>query len=136
MFQKIAPHNAARWLRRTTKKWQRNSPLIQRRATEFARSRGFRYVTCGHTHLPLVARSEDGITYINSGTWTDHAPCPFVAVKDDRVWLDHWPLAEPQSSVELREAPEETEEELEPEREGRRFRGFRLPETIGAGFAH
>lgn len=91
-IQKFAPHNTSRWLRRVTKKWQRNSPLIQHRATEFARGRGFRYVTCGHTHIPMTAVSEDGITYLNSGTWTDHAPCPFVSVRGSEVKLEHWPL--------------------------------------------
>lgn len=93
-IQKYAPHNASRWLRRVSKKWQRNSPLIQQRATEFARSRGFKYVTCGHTHLPLVARSDDGITYLNSGTWTDHPPCPFVAIRGAEVSLEFWPSAQ------------------------------------------
>ncbi len=51
------PHRAARWIRRISKRWQRNSQLIERRAIEYARSRGFRYVTCGHTHLPLDRRA-------------------------------------------------------------------------------
>ena len=56
-IQKWMPHRAARWIRRISKRWQRNSQLIERRAVEYARGRGFRFVTCGHTHLPLVARS-------------------------------------------------------------------------------
>jgi len=44
---------------------QRNSELIMRRASEYAAGRGFRFVTCGHTHLPLVAEY-DGVLYINS----------------------------------------------------------------------
>jgi UDP-2,3-diacylglucosamine pyrophosphatase LpxH len=93
-IQKYMPHRAARWIRRITKRWQRNSQLIERRAIEYARSRGFRYVTCGHTHLPLVAE-RDGVVYINSGTWTDFSPCPFVAVRGHEIRLDHWPMAEP-----------------------------------------
>jgi UDP-2,3-diacylglucosamine pyrophosphatase LpxH len=89
-IQKWMPHNAARWIRRITKKWQRNSQLIQRRASEYAASRGFRYVTCGHTHLPLIAES-DGILYVNTGTWTEAPPCPFVIVHRGGVWLDSWP---------------------------------------------
>ena len=46
---------AARWIRRISKRWQRNSQLIERRALGVCAGRGFRFVTCGHTHLPLVA---------------------------------------------------------------------------------
>ncbi len=91
-IQKYMPHRAARWIRRISKRWQRNSQLIQRRATEFARSRGLRYVTCGHTHLPLVADT-DGVRYLNSGTWTEYPPCPFVSVKGTEVRLEYWPIA-------------------------------------------
>ncbi len=91
--QKLAPHRTARWIRRISKKWQRNSELIQASAIEYARGKGCRYVTCGHTHLALVAEV-DGIRYLNSGTWTEHPPCPFVAVKGDRVWLETWPIGE------------------------------------------
>jgi UDP-2,3-diacylglucosamine pyrophosphatase LpxH len=103
--QKMMPHNAARWIRRITKKWQRNSQLIQRRASEYAASRGFRFVTCGHTHLPLVAEL-DGVLYLNSGTWTEAPPCPFVVVHGREVWLDSWPRPhdEPLSSHDPVEA--------------------------------
>jgi UDP-2,3-diacylglucosamine pyrophosphatase LpxH len=99
------PHRAARWIRRISKRWQRNSQLVESRAIEYARGRGFRYVTCGHTHLPLVAE-RDGVHYFNSGTWTDYPPCPFVAVQGADVRLEHWPL--PQAMVEP-VAREETE---------------------------
>jgi UDP-2,3-diacylglucosamine pyrophosphatase LpxH len=108
LIQKYMPHRAARWVRRISKKWQRNSQLIERRAVEFARSRGFRYVTCGHTHLPLVSR-RDGVLYINSGTWTDFSPCPFVAVDGSEVRLEHWPMDEA--------APADVETEHEPSTE-------------------
>ena len=39
-IQKWAPHRAARWIRRITKRWQRNSQLVQQRAIEYARSQG------------------------------------------------------------------------------------------------
>ena len=79
-IQKWMPHRAARWIRRISKRWQRNSQFIERRAVEYARGRGFHFVTCGHTHLPLVAAHED-VLYVNSGTWTEVPPCPFVAVR-------------------------------------------------------
>jgi UDP-2,3-diacylglucosamine pyrophosphatase LpxH len=89
-IQKWMPHRAARWIRRISKKWQRNSQLIERRAVEYARGRGFHFVTCGHTHLPLVARHDD-VFYLNSGTWIESPPCPFVAVKGSAIDLQYWP---------------------------------------------
>ena len=90
-IQRWAPHNTARWIRRVTKKWQRNSQLVQKRAIEYTRGKGCRYVTCGHTHLALTAEV-DGIRYLNTGTWIEHPPCPFVAVLGDQVKLMTWPL--------------------------------------------
>ena len=31
--------------------------------------------------------------YVNSGTWTEAPPCPFVVVSGSEVRLEHWPLA-------------------------------------------
>ena len=91
-IQKWVPHRAARWVRRITKRWQRNSELVERRAADYARGRGFHFVTCGHTHLPTVSES-NGVRYVNSGTWTEHPPCPFVSVRGGDVRLEFWPLA-------------------------------------------
>jgi len=103
-IQKWMPHRAARWIRRISKRWQRNSQLIERRAVDYARGRGFGYVTCGHTHLPLVAWHDD-LIYINSGTWTEFAPCPFVAVIGNEVRLEYWPLAESEAEQEIERGP-------------------------------
>jgi len=92
-IQKWAPHRASRWIRRMSKKFQRNSQLVQRSAIEFARVvRGCDHVTCGHTHLPLEAQ-EDGVAYFNTGTWTDHPPCPYLTVQGPVVRLEFWPPA-------------------------------------------
>ena len=96
-IQKWAPHRTARAIRRVSKKWQRNSQLIFQRAVEYARGRGFRFVTCGHTHLPLDATA-DGIRYFNTGTWTEFPPCPFLAVKGDVIGLETWPLVQAEPS--------------------------------------
>ena len=95
-IQKWMPHRAARWIRRISKRWQRNSERIERRAVEYARGRGYRFVTCGHTHLPLVSL-HDGLLYLNSGTWTEFPPCPFVAVRGNEVRLEYWPFTETES---------------------------------------
>jgi UDP-2,3-diacylglucosamine pyrophosphatase LpxH len=105
-IQKLFPHRAARWIRRVSKKFQRNSQLVQSSAAEYARSRGFRFVTCGHTHLPFTAQV-DGVLYLNSGTWTEHPPCPYVAVSGTNVRLEWWP---PAGSAPTPEAVEESTE--------------------------
>jgi UDP-2,3-diacylglucosamine pyrophosphatase LpxH len=106
-IQKWAPHRASRWIRRVTKRWQRNSELIEQRAVEYAKSRKCKFVTCGHTHLPLVVE-KDGVTYVNSGTWIESPPCPFVSVKRGDVRLEFWPPALPEPSQPLAEPAEET----------------------------
>lgn len=98
-IQKWMPHRASRWIRRVSKKWQRNSQLIERRASEYAKGRGFRAVTCGHTHVPLVSKT-DGVLYINSGTWTEHPPCPFVSVRGAEIRLESWPLPVPEPETQ------------------------------------
>jgi UDP-2,3-diacylglucosamine pyrophosphatase LpxH len=101
-IQKWMPHRAARWIRRISKRWQRNSELIERRALEYARDRGFRFVTCGHTHLPLSVR-HDSVLYINTGTWIESPPCPYVAVQGSEVRLEYWPHPKAASADETRE---------------------------------
>jgi UDP-2,3-diacylglucosamine pyrophosphatase LpxH len=100
-IQKWMPHKTSRFIRRISKKFQRNSERIERRAVEYARAQGFRFVTCGHTHLPLVAR-HDEVLYLNSGTWTESPPCPYVAVTGDEVRLEYWPPANLGSSLDER----------------------------------
>ena len=102
-IQKWMPHRASRWVRRISKRWQRNSQLIERRATEYARSHGYRYVTCGHTHIAMSSEVE-GVRYINTGTWTEAPPCPFVAVKGGDVRLEWWPLPGVETSLPEAEA--------------------------------
>lgn len=108
IIQKIAPHNAARWIRRVSKRWQRNGPKVERGAVEHAKTHSCEYVTCGHTHQAKVSLV-DGVHYFNTGTWTEKSPCPFLGVRGARIELEYWPRpgAEP--------PPLEEDEELEPE---------------------
>jgi hypothetical protein len=53
-------------------------------------------VTCGHTHAAFES-FVDGVRYINSGTWTEHPPCPFVSISGGRVGLEYWPKNQPRS---------------------------------------
>jgi UDP-2,3-diacylglucosamine pyrophosphatase LpxH len=96
-IQKWAPHSAARYIRRVTKKWQRSSLSIRDGAAAYARSKGIRHVTCGHTHLPSIERVGD-VFYANSGTWTEHPPCPFISVRGGEIRLEYWPLATVESA--------------------------------------
>ena len=93
-IQKLMPHRTSRWIRLIAKRFQRNSRVVMEKAVEYARSKGFKYVTCGHTHLALE-QDIQGIHYINSGTWTEAAPCPFVAIKGNSVHLEYWPKFAP-----------------------------------------
>jgi UDP-2,3-diacylglucosamine pyrophosphatase LpxH len=97
-IQRWAPHQAARFIRRVSKRWQRSSEAIREGAVHYSRSRGCRAIACGHTHLPELETSH-GVLYVNSGTWTEHPPCPFVAVKGREIRLEYWPLTDPQSRV-------------------------------------
>jgi UDP-2,3-diacylglucosamine pyrophosphatase LpxH len=97
-IQKWAPHRAARYLRRISKQWQRSSVLIRDGAVAYAGSKGCRHVTCGHTHLPDI-EMVGGMLYANSGTWTEHPPCPFVSVKGGEIRLEYWPTASSESAV-------------------------------------
>jgi UDP-2,3-diacylglucosamine pyrophosphatase LpxH len=99
-IQKFAPHNAARWIRRISKKFQRNSEIVARDASAYARAKGFRYVTCGHTHYPLVQERDD-VTYFNTGTWTEHPPCPFLSVQGTEIRLQFWPLPQVEEPAEV-----------------------------------
>ncbi len=97
-IQKWAPHQAARFVRRVSKRWQRSSESIRWGAVRYARSRGYRAVACGHSHLPGLERSQ-GVVFVNSGTWTEHPPCPFVAVKGGEIRLQYWPLTDSESEA-------------------------------------
>jgi UDP-2,3-diacylglucosamine pyrophosphatase LpxH len=106
-IQKWAPHQTARYIRRVSKKWQRSSLSIRDGAVAYAASKGFRHVTCGHTHLPGIEWVGD-VLYANSGTWTEHAPCPFVSVRGSEVRLEYWPLATDEPAASERAHPTAT----------------------------
>ena len=59
------------------KKWRllydylRNN--VATNAFQHARENGWGYVICGHVHYPEI-RQEGGITYCNTGTWTESPP--------------------------------------------------------------
>jgi UDP-2,3-diacylglucosamine pyrophosphatase LpxH len=69
----------SRFLKRRTKTWLRNSHRVARRALEYAKRRHADVIICGHTHQPLRLQ-EDGVSYLNSGCWTDLYS--YVAITD------------------------------------------------------
>jgi len=79
-FQLIDTENqdVSRWMKRRSKTWLRVSEKIANDAIDYARSKGAQYVFCGHTHQAMEYTS-DGITYFNSGCWTD-VPSQFITV--------------------------------------------------------
>ncbi|MDG3004702.1 UDP-2,3-diacylglucosamine diphosphatase [Paludisphaera mucosa] len=109
-IQKWAPHHASRYIRRVSKKFQRSSEMIRDGAVAYAASKGCRYVVCGHTHLAGVEEVR-GVLYANSGTWTEHLPCPFVSVRGDEVRLEYWPPAEAEGEADDASAGFDREEE-------------------------
>ena len=89
-IQMIVPLRWCRWIRRLSKNFQRNSSVVRVRAISESRKRGCNAVTCGHTHHPEDTQ-ESGIRYINTGTWTDQTPCPYLWISGDQMGLNLWP---------------------------------------------
>jgi UDP-2,3-diacylglucosamine pyrophosphatase LpxH len=79
-FQRIdsGDQRFSRWMKNRSKTWLRVSEKIAADAIEYANTKGANYVFCGHTHQAMQ-RTSDGITYTNSGCWTD-VPSQFVTV--------------------------------------------------------
>jgi UDP-2,3-diacylglucosamine pyrophosphatase LpxH len=131
-IQKYAPHHAARYIRRISKRWQRSSESIREGAIAYAKSKGCRSITCGHTHLPGLDEV-NGVLYVNSGTWTEHPPCPFVSVKGDEIRLEYWPPAclEPYPSAPIGQGVSGQEPSAAVDQGEPRPRG--IPELIESG---
>ncbi len=83
MLQKLDPkHRVSRWVKRTSKKWLRMSDKVGTDAVNHARRRYEAHaVFCGHTHQ-AVHKDVDGVTYVNSGCWTDK-PSQYVTIDHD-----------------------------------------------------
>ncbi|MDP4218914.1 MAG: UDP-2,3-diacylglucosamine diphosphatase [Bacteroidota bacterium] len=71
-FQRIDSDNQSisRWMKRRSKTWLRVSEKIANDAIAYAKSKRAQYIFCGHTHQAME-RIKDGVTYVNSGCWTD-----------------------------------------------------------------
>lgn len=64
-------------------KWCRLTPEVAARAIRYARTRGARYVFCGHTHEPHH-EAADGIDYFNTGAWVGTV-CSYIRMTETGI---------------------------------------------------
>jgi UDP-2,3-diacylglucosamine pyrophosphatase LpxH len=63
-----------KYLKKSSKRWIRNSISVREGAFNAAKEAGVAFVCCGHTHAPEVVMSEDqDVVYMNSGDWVHEA---------------------------------------------------------------
>jgi UDP-2,3-diacylglucosamine pyrophosphatase LpxH len=84
LFQRIDSdeQRLSRWMKRRSKTWLRVSEKIANDAIAYAKTKRAKYIFCGHTHQAME-RTIDGITYVNSGCWTD-VPSQFITIDGAR----------------------------------------------------
>jgi UDP-2,3-diacylglucosamine pyrophosphatase LpxH len=84
VFQRLDSdeQRVSRWMKRRSKTWLRISEKIAHDAIAYAKTKKANYVFCGHTHQALE-RTIDGITYVNSGCWTD-VPSQYITIDKAR----------------------------------------------------
>ena len=113
-IQKWMPHRAARWVRRISKRWQRNSELIERRAVDYARGprlpvRDLRPHPSTHggraTTGCFTSTAEPGPKLLRARSWRS-------AVAEVR--LEYWPLAEVERDEHVKVPAAAIEEALPP----------------------
>lgn len=79
----------ARQAKRASKTFLRCSERIEKEAIELAEKKGAQFVFCGHTHMEVAHPKYDGISYYNSGCWTE-LPCSYLQVCEGKVSLLHY----------------------------------------------
>jgi UDP-2,3-diacylglucosamine pyrophosphatase LpxH len=73
----------ARFLKSKSKGWLRLAKKIADGAAEYARHKNADVVVCGHTHQACKYEyPEKGVTYYNSGCWTD-IPSSYIVVSEN-----------------------------------------------------
>lgn len=72
----------SRYVKRKSKLLLKVSKANRDRAWDYARKHDAQVVICGHTHIEKEETSEDGITYLNTGSWVD-SPCGYVVIDSD-----------------------------------------------------
>jgi UDP-2,3-diacylglucosamine pyrophosphatase LpxH len=84
-FQRIDKknHKFSRAIKRMSKAWLRVSEEIAQKALVYGKTKGVDYVFCGHSHQ-VFKRREGGITYMNTGCWTD-IPSHYIIIDESGV---------------------------------------------------
>jgi len=75
----------SRALKKRSKRWMKASKLVAKRALEYGKEQGADVILCGHTHQPMMRRM-GGVTYYNSGCWTD-VPSTYLTIDEHGVTL-------------------------------------------------
>jgi UDP-2,3-diacylglucosamine pyrophosphatase LpxH len=75
---------AGRLVKRLSKSWLRVSNKVADKAAAYARHKGIADIFCGHTHQPMKREYDGGVTYYNSGCWTD-IPSNFITIKGSEI---------------------------------------------------
>ena len=78
-------HTIARQAKSKSKIFLRCVEKVQDLSMQYARKQHCTVVCCGHTHHPTVV-SREGVTYYNSGCWTER-PCHYLTVRGGVVEL-------------------------------------------------
>ena len=78
----------ARMIDRLNTRWLRMSSKVACGALSHARMNGVDRIFCGHTHAAMHQEHE-GISYFNSGGWTDSRPT-YITIDTDGVQIQHY----------------------------------------------
>lgn len=70
----------SRWIKQRSKRFIRIVEKVADDALEYGRLQQCDYIFCGHTHVATM-KTSDGVTYVNSGCWTD-IPSTFITIDD------------------------------------------------------
>lgn len=57
--------------------------IVEKKAIEYARKRGYDIICCGHTHHAVINESGP-VWYYNSGCWTER-PCHYLTIENGTV---------------------------------------------------
>lgn len=86
LIQKIdsKKQRAGRLVKRLFKTWLRVANKIADKAALYAKTKEVQNIFCGHTHIPSMRKYDGGVTYYNSGCWTD-VPSTFITIKGEDI---------------------------------------------------
>lgn len=88
LLQRIDKHKQrpSRFVKKLSKAWLRVSNKIADRAAIYAEEKNVKNIFCGHTHISSMKKYDNGVTYYNSGCWTD-VPSTFITLKGSNIQI-------------------------------------------------